>query len=216
MHLIFLGPPGSGKGTQSALIVEQYGIPHISTGDMFREAVKNQTPAGQEAKKFMEAGLLVPDEVTIKVVAERLSKEDCQKGFLLDGFPRTIAQAEALEKLTEQLGNRIQKVLNLVIDPKLIHDRIEGRRVCVVCGATYHIRNNPPKVMGVCNRCGGELIQRKDDNPDLVATRLNAYQQQTAPLIDYYHQRGILVNIDALRDIRVVFEEIHAILEEIE
>lgn len=216
MYLIFLGPPGSGKGTQSALIVEKYGIPHISTGDMFREAVKNNTPAGMEAKKYMDAGLLVPDEVTIKVVAERLSKEDCQKGFLLDGFPRTNTQAEALKILTNNMGNPIQKVINLVIDLNRIYDRLEGRRVCVKCGATYHIRNNPPKVDGVCNRCGGELIQRKDDNPDLVATRLSAYNQQTAPLIDYYRQSGILVNVDALRDIKVVFAEIESILKEIQ
>lgn len=216
MYLIFLGPPGSGKGTQSALIVEKYGIPHISTGDMFREAVKNNTPAGMEAKKYMEAGLLVPDDVTIKVVAERLGRDDCKKGYLLDGFPRTLAQAEALWTLTEKLGNQIEKVINLVIDPKIIHDRIEGRRVCVQCGATYHVRNNPPKVSGICNRCGGTLIQRKDDNPELVATRLDAYNRQTAPLIDYYSHMGILVNIDALRDINVVFAEIAMILREIE
>lgn len=215
MYLIFLGPPGSGKGTQSALIVEKYGIPHISTGDMFREAVKNQTPAGLEAKKYMEAGLLVPDEVTIKIVAERLSQRDCKIGFLLDGFPRTLAQAEALQVLTNKIGHPIQRVINLVLDPQRIYDRIEGRRVCVKCGATYHIRNNPPKVANVCDRCGGALIQRKDDNPELVATRLQAYNQQTAPLVDYYRQHGILVDVDALRDIQTVFGEIQSTLKEI-
>jgi len=215
MHIIFLGPPGSGKGTQSDLIVEKYHIPHISTGDMFRAAVNEGTSAGKEAQKYMKAGHLVPDAVTIAIVKERLSKDDCKKGCLLDGFPRTIAQAKALDEICQELGHPIQLVLNLVVDEKALLPRIEGRRLCKVCGATYHLTNNPSKVAGVCDKCGGELYQRNDDNAKSVHTRMQAYYSQSAPLIDYYSCRGICRNIDALRNIEEVFKDIDKILRKL-
>lgn len=215
MHLIFLGPPGSGKGTQSSLIVDKYNIPHISTGNMFRAAVSNQTEAGLEAHKYMEKGLLVPDAITIKIAAERLGEKDCEKGYLLDGFPRTIAQAEALDEIAKKQNRPIQKVINLVLDPATVYERVAGRRVCPKCGETYHLKNHPPKVDGICNRCGSELIQRKDDNPDLITTRLKAYEEQTAPLVDYYRKNGLLLEINALQDIKVIFEEIDKVLQEL-
>jgi adenylate kinase len=213
MYLIFLGPPGSGKGTQSERIIEKYNIPHISTGDMFRQAVKDQTPAGQEAQKYMNEGRLVPDEVTIAIVKDRLSQEDCKKGYLLDGFPRTIAQAEALEKITKEIGNEVETVLNLVIDENVLLPRITGRRVCKSCGATYHIQNKPSKVEGVCDKCGSELYQRKDDNAESVKVRLEAYHSSTAPLIDFYGKQNKVVDINALQDIDVVFADIQKVLE---
>lgn len=215
MQLIFLGPPGAGKGTQSDLIIQKYQIPHISTGDMFRQAVKEQTPAGKEAQKYMDAGALVPDSVTIAIVKERLQKSDCQKGYLLDGFPRTLVQAEALVKLTEEIGSSIQCVLNLIINEDVLLDRISGRRICKVCGATYHLINNPTKVEGVCDKCGGELYQRKDDNVESVKVRLDAYRNQTAPLVDFYGKLGIVANIDGLQDINQVFADIEKHLEKI-
>ena len=213
MYLIFLGPPGSGKGTQSERIIEKYNIPHISTGDMLRQAVKDQTPAGLEAQKYMNEGRLVPDEVTIAIVKDRLSQEDCKKGYLLDGFPRTIAQAEALEKITKEIGNEVETVLNLVIDENVLLPRITGRRVCKSCGATYHIQNKPSKVEGVCDKCGSELYQRKDDNAESVKVRLEAYHSSTAPLIDFYGKQNKVVDINALQDIDVVFADIQKVLE---
>ena len=213
MYLIFLGPPGSGKGTQSERIIEKYNIPHISTGDMLRQAVKDQTPAGLEAQKYMNEGRLVPDEVTIAIVKDRLSQEDCKKGYLLDGFPRTIAQAEALEKITKEIGNEVEMVLNLIIDENVLLPRITGRRVCKSCGATYHIQNKPSKVEGVCDKCGGELYQRKDDNAESVKVRLEAYHSSTAPLIDFYGKQNKVVDINALQDIDVVFADIQKVLE---
>ncbi|MFA6739025.1 MAG: adenylate kinase [Bacilli bacterium] len=215
MHLIFLGPPGSGKGTQSSLISEKYGIPHISTGDMFRSAVRDETEAGLAAKHYMDQGLLVPDDVTIAVVKERLSKSDCQKGFLLDGFPRTLAQAEALEDILRDINLTIDLVLNLVLNESQLLFRIAGRRICKQCGTTFHETNHPPRVAGICDKCGGELYQRKDDNPDVMKTRIDAYLRQTSPLIQHYQQQNKLANIDAIRDMHVVFEEIDNLLRKL-
>ena len=188
MNIILLGAPGAGKGTQAFKITDHYSIPHISTGDIFRENIKNQTPIGVQAKSYIDQGLLVPDEVTCKIVEGRIAKEDCQKGYMLDGFPRTIAQAEALDKITN-----IDLVINIDVDFSLLLDRLCGRRVCKDCGESYHIT----KLNGAtnCSRCGGELIQRKDDNPETVKSRLAVYQVETAPLIEYYEKRGLLFNV---------------------
>ena len=215
MHLIFLGPPGAGKGTQSDLIIKKYNIPHISTGDMFRAAIKEGTEAGLLAQSYKEKGLLCPDDVTIKIVKERLSQPDCEKGYLLDGFPRTLAQAEALKEITKELNHPIQKVLNLEVDESVIIDRIVGRRICKECGQTYHIKNNPPHVEGKCDKCGGDLYIRKDDNEDAIKTRLEAYNNQTSPLIDFYKNEGVLASFNALQDINDVFKDIDEVLKEI-
>ena len=212
MHIIFLGPPGSGKGTQAKMIVEKYHIPHISTGDMLRAAVKAGTPAGKQADNYMKAGKLVPDEVTIGVLKERLQQSDCKAGYLLDGFPRNLAQAKVLDQIAKELGHPVQAVINLVVDEKELLPRIEGRRMCRKCGASYHILYNRPKKEGVCDRCGGELYQRDDDNASSVQTRMQAYHTQTAPLIDYYSRKGICKDIDAMGDIHDIFDRIDAVL----
>jgi len=216
MHIIFLGPPGSGKGTQSELIINEFKIPHISTGDMFREAMKQGTPAGIIAKQYVAAGNLVPDEVTIAIVKDRIQQDDCKHGYLLDGFPRTIAQAEALEKIANGIGHPVQLVLNLVVADEVLLERISGRRICKDCGASYHIRNIPPKVAGICDKCGGELIIRKDDNPESVKTRIETYHNQTEPLIGFYEKRGIIKNYDALIDIDILFDMIKKDLKKVE
>ncbi len=213
MHIIFLGPPGSGKGTQSKWIEDEFGIPHISTGDMFRAAVAQGTPSGLLAKTYMDKGQLVPDDVTIAIVEERLQQKDCQKGFLFDGFPRTIAQAEALDHLTKKLKLPIDLVIYLVVDKKVLLKRIAGRRVCPKCGASFHNENNPSKVDGICDFCGAELIIRKDDTPEAMKTRIKAYESETAPLIHYYQAKGLLREIDALQDIDKVTEDIKDTLE---
>src|SRR5690625_2499716 len=203
-----MGLPGAGKGTQADKIKEQYNIPHISTGDMFRLAIKEETDLGKKAKAFLDEGALVPDEVTNGIVEERLSKEDCQDGYLLDGFPRTIAQAEALEEITEKLNRKMDYVIHIDVPKEKLLVRLTGRRVCETCGATYHVENNPPKTPGICDRDGGKLIQRKDDTSDTVQKRLKVYQEQTQPLLDFYKDKGILISINGDQDIDKVFTDI--------
>jgi adenylate kinase len=207
-----MGLPGAGKGTQAEKIVEKYGIPHISTGDMFRTAIKEGTELGLEAKSFMDKGELVPDEVTIGIVRERLSKEDCHKGFLLDGFPRTVAQADALENMLSDLGKKIDYVINIDVDKGILMERLTGRRICKNCGATYHLVFNPPSEMGVCDRCGGELYQRADDNEETVQNRLDVNIKQTQPLLSFYEEKGYLRNINGQQDIKQVFADIDELL----
>jgi len=206
MNVILLGAPGAGKGTQATKISERYGMPHISTGDIFRENIKNQTEIGMLAKSYIDKGQLVPDSVTCKIVQDRLSREDCEKGYLLDGFPRNLEQAEALDKFTQ-----IDVVLNIDIDLSLLMDRLCGRRVCRECGESYHISTLGGAVK--CARCGGELYQRKDDNPETVGSRLAVYNGQTAPLIDYYTKKGVLKNIPGAAPVDEVFESIKKILD---
>ena len=212
MNLVLMGLPGAGKGTQAERIVENYEIPHISTGDMFRAAMKEGTQLGLEAKSFIDKGELVPDEVTIGIVRERLSKADCEKGFLLDGFPRTVAQAEALEQMLEGLNRKIDYVINIDVDQSILMDRLTGRRICKDCGATYHLVFNPPAQEGVCDKCGGELYQRADDNSETVANRLEVNVKQSKPLLDFYETKGSLRNINGDQDINVVFEDIRELL----
>ncbi|MCR5422329.1 MAG: adenylate kinase [Bacilli bacterium] len=208
MRLVIMGPPGAGKGTQAALIKEAYNIPHISTGDMFREAISNKTALGIEAKKNIDKGMLVPDSVTISLVKERLSQSDCKKGFLLDGFPRTIAQAQALDEILKELNIKLDAVINIDVDFNVLVDRIIGRRVCPKCGASFHIVNQPPKKEGICDACGATLVQRKDDTKETVVTRLDVYTNQTKPLLDYYNKQGIVKNVCGLGDIDVIFSNI--------
>ncbi len=212
MNIILMGLPGAGKGTQAERMVEDFKIPHISTGDMFRAAVKDQTEMGLEAKKYMDQGLLVPDHVVIGIVRERLGKDDCSNGFLLDGFPRTVAQAEALDDTLQGLGRNIDHVMNIEVDRNELLARLTGRRICRDCGATYHVMFNPPKQEGVCDKCGGQLYQRDDDNEKTVATRLDVNIEQSAPLLSYYSEKGILRNIDGQQDITKVFEDIANLL----
>jgi adenylate kinase len=207
-----MGLPGAGKGTQAEKIVEKYGIPHISTGDMFRAAMKEGTELGLQAKSFMDKGELVPDEVTIGIVRERLSKEDCQKGFLLDGFPRTVPQAEALENLLVELNREIDYVINIQVDKDILMERLTGRRICKDCGATYHLVFNPPHQEGICDRCGGELYQRADDNEETVQNRLDVNIKQSQPLLDFYESKGYLRPINGQQDIRKVLADIEQLL----
>ncbi|GGE54541.1 adenylate kinase [Pullulanibacillus camelliae] len=212
MNLILMGLPGAGKGTQAERIVERYGLPHISTGDMFRAAIKEETELGKKAKTFLDAGELVPDEVTNGIVNERLKKDDCRNGFLLDGFPRTIAQAEALEDMLKQSDRQIDAVLYINVDESMLLERLTGRRVCSKCGATYHVIFNPPKVEGVCDKCGGELLQRDDDKEETVKARLEVNIKQQEPLLSFYRNKGSLHEIDGNRNIDDVFQSIEAIL----
>ena len=199
LNIILMGPPGAGKGTQAKVLTAKYSVPHISTGDMFREAIKEGTPLGKLAASYINDGHLVPDDVTIGLVKERLSKDDCANGYLLDGFPRTIPQAEALDKLTKEIGREITYVINIDTPKEELISRICGRRVCKKCGAPYHIVNVKPKVDGVCDICGGELIQRPDDNEEALNTRLEAYTKQTKPLLDYYEKAGLLKTFSGKR-----------------
>lgn len=212
MKIVFMGPPGAGKGTQAEKIVENYQIPHISTGDMFRKAIKDQTELGMEAKRYMDQGALVPDHVTIGIVKDRLSESDCKSGFLLDGFPRTVDQAKALDEILTSLDSKIDYVINIDVDLDILKERLTGRRICRSCGATYHMIFNPPKNADVCDKCGGELYQRKDDNEETVGNRLDVYVSQTKPLLDYYSLAGNLVNINGQQSIDLVFEEIREVL----
>lgn len=207
-----MGLPGAGKGTQAEQIVETYGIPHISTGDMFRAAMKEGTDLGLQAKSFMDKGELVPDEVTIGIVRERLSKDDCGKGFLLDGFPRTVPQAEALEDILTQLEKTINYVVNIDVDQEILMERLTGRRICKACGATYHLVFNKPAQEGLCDRCGGELYQRADDNAETVQNRLDVNIKQAQPLLDFYETKGYLRNFNGQQDIKKVFADIDELL----
>ncbi|MBW3491335.1 MULTISPECIES: adenylate kinase [Bacillus] len=212
MNLILMGLPGAGKGTQAEQIVAKYNIPHISTGDMFRAAMKAETELGLQAKSFIDKGALVPDEVTIGIVRERLSQEDCIKGFLLDGFPRTVAQASALEEIMKDLGKKIDYVLNINVDSGLLLTRLTGRRICKECGATYHLEFNPPAKADVCDKCGGELYQRSDDNEETVANRLDVNIKQTKPLLDFYEELGYLQSINGEQGINKVFADIDVLI----
>ncbi|MED0685443.1 adenylate kinase [Anoxybacillus ayderensis] len=212
MNLVLMGLPGAGKGTQAEKIVEKYKIPHISTGDMFRAAMREGTELGLQAKSYMDRGDLVPDEVTIGIVRERLSKDDCQNGFLLDGFPRTVAQAEALETLLQQLNRSIDYVINIEVDKNILMERLTGRRICKECGATYHLVFNPPAKAGVCDKCGGELYQRADDNEATVANRLEVNMKQAQPLLNFYAAKGYLRNINGQQHIDQVFADICELL----
>ncbi|ASN03661.1 adenylate kinase [Virgibacillus necropolis] len=213
MNLILMGLPGAGKGTQAEKISEKYNIPHISTGDMFRLAIKEGTDLGKKAKEFMDQGDLVPDEVTIGIVEERLRKDDCQNGFLLDGFPRTIAQAEALQTLLANMNEEIDYALHVNVPEEQLVKRLTGRRICPTCGATYHVMYNPPKEEGICDKDGTELIQREDDKPETVRTRLDVNIKQSKPLLDYYQEKGYLVTVNGDKEISVVFQDIQAELE---
>jgi adenylate kinase len=207
-----MGLPGAGKGTQAERIVEKYEVPHISTGDMFRAAIKGETELGLKAKSFMDQGALVPDEVTIGIVRERLGKNDCEKGFLLDGFPRTVAQAEALEGILSDLNRKIDYVINIEVDKDILMERLTGRRICKKCGSTYHLVFNPPAVEGICDKCGGELYQREDDNEETVANRLEVNLKQTQPLLNFYEEKGYLRNINGQQDIKQVFVDVNELL----
>lgn len=212
MNIMLFGAPGAGKGTQAKFLIEKYGIPQISTGDILRAAIKEGTVMGLEAKRFMDEGKLVPDSTIIGIIKDRLSQEDCKKGFILDGFPRTIAQAEALEVLMKEMGITLDKVISLNVPDELIVGRVTGRKVCPACGASFHVEFNPPKVEGKCDLCGADLITRKDDNAETVTKRLGEYHSQTAPLFDFYQERGVLVDIDGTKSVEAITKEIFDIL----
>ncbi|MDD4342927.1 MAG: adenylate kinase [Eubacteriales bacterium] len=212
MRILLMGPPGAGKGTQAEKLTEILNIPHISTGDMFRKAIKDQTDLGKQAKSFMDKGELVPDEVTVGIVKDRIKEEDCKNGFLLDGFPRTVVQANALGKMLEDLGIKLDSVINVEVPYKDLIGRLTGRRICRSCGATYHMIFNPPKGEGVCDKCGGELYQRDDDTEETAKNRLLVYEKQTAPLLEYYNNTGLLVNINGNQLMEEVLAEILKVL----
>ena len=215
MNIILMGLPGAGKGTQASEIVKKYPIPHISTGDMFRKAIREETELGKKAKSFMDRGELVPDEVTVGIVKERLSEDDVKKGFLLDGFPRTIDQAEALNDIMSDLNREIEAVINIEVPEEELMNRLTGRRICEKCGTTYHLVFNPPKVEGVCDLDGGKLYQREDDNPETVSNRLKVNIKQSKPILEYYDQKGVLKNIDGAKDIDDVTSDVIQILDDL-
>ena len=212
MKIIMLGAPGAGKGTQAKMIAEKYAIPHISTGDIFRANIKNGTELGKEAKKYMDQGKLVPDELTVKILLDRVAQPDCANGYVLDGFPRTIPQAEVLDKALRELGDKIDYAINVDVPDENIVNRMGGRRACVGCGATYHIKYNAPKVDNTCDTCGSDLIIRDDDKPETVQNRLSVYHEQTQPLIDFYEKQGVLRTVDGTVDMSDVFAAIVDIL----
>lgn len=213
MKIIMLGAPGAGKGTQAKMIAEKYSVPHISTADIFRANITNGTQLGMEAKKYMDQGLLVPDELTVKILLDRVAKEDCAGGYVLDGFPRTIPQAQVLDNALKELDDQIDFAINVDVPDENIVRRMGGRRACLSCGATYHIEHIPPKKEGVCDACGKELVLRDDDKPETVKNRLDVYHQQTQPLIDFYEKKGILRTVDGTVDMKDVFAAITAILD---
>lgn len=212
MKIIMLGAPGAGKGTQAKQIADKYGVPHISTGDIFRANIKNGTELGKKAKTYMDQGLLVPDELVVDLVVDRVGQADCSNGYVLDGFPRTIPQAESLDAALEKLGSKVDYAINVEVPDENIVRRMSGRRACVACGATYHIVHIPTKVEGICDRCGSELILRDDDKPETVKKRLAVYHEQTQPLIDYYNDKKVLVEVDGTKDMNDVFTDIVKIL----
>ena len=213
MNIILMGLPGAGKGTQASEIVKKFPIPHISTGDMFRKAIKDETDLGKEAKSYMDRGELVPDEVTVGIVKERISEDDAKKGFLLDGFPRTIEQAESLSQIMSELDREIDAVINIEVPEEELMNRLTGRRICEKCGTTYHLVFNPPKVDGICDIDGGKLYQREDDNPETVSNRLSVNVKQSKPILEYYNNKGVLKNIDGSKDIDEVTNDVIDILD---
>ena len=212
MNIILMGLPGAGKGTQASEIVKKFPIPHISTGDMFRKAIKDETDLGKEAKSYMDRGELVPDEVTVGIVKERISEDDAKKGFLLDGFPRTIDQAESLSQIMSELDREIDAVINIEVPEEELMNRLTGRRICEKCGTTYHLVFNPPKVDGICDIDGGKLYQREDDNPETVSNRLSVNVKQSKPILEYYDKKGVLKNIDGSKNIDEVTSDVIDIL----
>ncbi|NLY66300.1 MAG: adenylate kinase [Tissierellia bacterium] len=213
MRLVLLGPPGAGKGTQASAIISKYSIPHISTGDIFRANIKNGTELGKQVEAYMNKGLLVPDELVVSIVKDRLTEEDCKDGFLLDGFPRTVNQAEALDEELKKMNLKLDKVVNIQVGKEILIERAIGRRICKNCGATYHIKFNPPKEENICDKCGGKLHQRDDDKVETVEKRIEVYHEQTKPLIEYYDKKGLLLNVDGTKPVEEVFNEIIASLE---
>ena len=214
MKIIMLGAPGAGKGTQAKRIAAKYGIPHISTGDIFRANIKNGTELGKKAKQYMDQGALVPDELTCDLVMDRIQQDDCKNGFVLDGFPRTIPQAEALDAALEKINEKMDYAIDVDVPDENIVNRMSGRRACLNCGATYHLISIPPKVEGICDRCGSEIVLRDDDKPETVQKRLKVYHEQTQPLIDYYKNQGILKSVDGTQPMDEVFKAIVTILGE--
>jgi adenylate kinase len=208
LRTILLGPPGAGKGTQAVNIVDKYGVPHISTGDIFRANIKNGTELGKRAQEYMNRGELVPDDLVIEIATTRLLEDDCKNGFLLDGFPRTVYQAEKLDEFLAAHGSKIDKVLDIAVEKEELITRLTGRRVCKACGASFHVVNIPPKTEGICDRCGGELIQRADDTIETVANRIDVYEKQTMPLVDYYEKAGNIAHIDGATGLDNVFADI--------
>lgn len=215
MNILIIGPAGAGKGTMSDLILKEYDIPHISTGDMLRDNVRNNTELGNLAKSYMDAGNLVPDDVIIAMVEKRLQEDDCQKGYLLDGFPRTLVQAEAFEKIENKIGKPVECVIALEVGFDTLVERITGRRICPKCGAIYHIHNKPSKIEGICDVCGSELTQRKDDTVEQLTVRMDGYEKSTKPVIDFYDKRGIVSYIDASQETAAVFEKVKEALSKL-
>lgn len=212
MKIIMLGAPGAGKGTQAKMIAEKYGLPHISTGDIFRANIKNGTELGKEAKEYMDKGLLVPDELTVRLLLDRVAQDDCKNGYVLDGFPRTIPQAEVLDEKLSELGEKVDYAINVDVPDENIVNRMSGRRACLSCGATYHIVSIPPKKEGFCDVCGSELVLRDDDKPETVQNRLKVYHDQTQPLINFYEKKGVLRSVDGTLPMEEVFTAITKIL----
>lgn len=212
MRIIMLGAPGAGKGTQAKQVAGKYKIPHISTGDIFRANIKGGTELGKKAKEYMDKGALVPDELVVDLVADRIKQDDCKNGYVFDGFPRTIPQAEALDKALEEMGSKIDFAIDIDVPDENIINRMSGRRACLACGATYHVQFNAPKAEGICDVCGKELVLRDDDKPETVKTRLQVYHTQTQPLIDYYSQKGVLKSVDGTQDVADVFQSIVDVL----